>query len=81
MTVQYPNTCVRSFAVNLPEDVPTFSDTLRSEGFATKAIGKMHVNFWFRKVYEEARSAEYIEQLLFEGIEQQSPYPKKQAMA
>jgi arylsulfatase A-like enzyme len=60
MTGQYPNTCVRSFGVNLPEDVPTFSETMRSQGFATKAIGKMHINFWFRKVYDEARSAEYI---------------------
>jgi arylsulfatase A-like enzyme len=60
MTGQYPNTCVRSFGVNLPEDVPTFSGTLRSEGFATKAIGKMHINFWFRKVYDDVRSAEYI---------------------
>lgn len=60
MTGQYPNTCVRSFGVNLPEDVPTFSGTLRSEGFATKAIGKMHLNFWFRKVYEDAQSPEHI---------------------
>jgi arylsulfatase A-like enzyme len=60
MSGQYPNTCVRSFGVNLPNDIPTFSETLRSEGFVTKAIGKMHLNFWFQKVYDEAWSAEFI---------------------
>ena len=60
MTGQYPNTCVRSFGVNLPSDAPTFSGTLRSEGYVTRAMGKMHLNFWFRKVYDEAWSAEFI---------------------
>ena len=47
MTGQYPNMCVRGFSVNLDSvDSPTFSETLRKEGYATKAIGKMHLNYW-----------------------------------
>ena len=60
MTGQYPNTCVRSFGVNLPHDIPTFSGTLRDQGYTTKAIGKMHLSFWFRKLQEDAESPEYI---------------------
>jgi arylsulfatase A-like enzyme len=60
MTGQYPNTCIRTFGVNLPEDVPTFSGTLRDQGYATKAIGKMHLNFWAGKNDESHRSAEYV---------------------
>ncbi len=47
MTGQYPNMCVRAFSVNLDSvNSPTFSETLRKEGYATKAIGKMHFNYW-----------------------------------
>ncbi len=60
MTGQYPNTCSRSFGVNLPEDIPTFPGTLREQGYVTKAIGKMHLNFWAGKVDKSNRSAEYI---------------------
>ncbi len=60
MTGQYPNTCVRSFGVNLPHDIPTFSGTLRDQGYTTKAIGKMHLSFWFRKIQEDAASPEYM---------------------
>jgi len=58
MTGQYPNMCVRTFGRNLDPDIPTFSETLRKEGYATKAIGKMHLNFWTRKLDKAARSAE-----------------------
>jgi arylsulfatase A-like enzyme len=60
MTGQYPNTCVRSFGVNLPANHPTFSGTLREQGYATKAIGKMHLSFWARKIDESAHSPEFI---------------------
>jgi len=60
MTGQYPNTCIRTFGVNLPEDAPTFSGTLRDQGYATKAVGKMHLQFWAGKVDKANRSAEYI---------------------
>lgn len=60
MTGQYPNTCVRTFGVNLPHDIPTFSGTLRDQGYTTKAIGKMHLSFWFRQHQEDAVSPEFI---------------------
>ncbi len=51
MTGQHPNMCVRAFAVNLDSvNSPTFSETLRKEGYVTKAIGKMHLNFWSESV-------------------------------
>jgi len=60
MTGQYPNMCVRAFAVNLDSvDSPTFSETLRKEGYATKAIGKMHLNFWSKQI-GDTKSVEEI---------------------
>jgi len=51
MTGQYPNMCVRSSNVNLDSvSSPTFSETLRKEGYVTKAIGKMHFNSWLKLV-------------------------------
>jgi arylsulfatase A-like enzyme len=60
MTGQYPNTCIRTFGVNLPEDLPTFPETMREQGYTTKAIGKMHLNFWAGKINSSDRSAEYL---------------------
>ena len=60
MTGQYPNMCVRAFSVNLDSvDSPTFSETLRKEGYATKAIGKMHLNYW-GKSFNNTKSVEQI---------------------
>jgi len=51
MTGQYPNMCVRTSNVNLDSvSSPTFSETLRKEGYVTKAIGKMHFNSWLKLV-------------------------------
>ena len=59
MTGQYPNMCVRTFGKNLDPDIPTYPETLRKEGYTTKAIGKMHLTFWTRKLDKSARSPEY----------------------
>ncbi len=61
MTGQYPNMCVRAFSVNLNslENSPTFSETLRKEGYVTKAIGKMHLNYWGRS-YDNSKSVEQV---------------------
>jgi arylsulfatase A-like enzyme len=59
MTGQYPNMCVRTFGVNLPQDIPTFSEILRKSGYATKAIGKMHLNYWTGRFGKPPRSEEY----------------------
>lgn len=60
MTGQYPNTCVRSFGVNLPPQCPTFPSTLREQGYATKAIGKMHLSFWGRRFDKSGYSPENL---------------------
>ncbi|MFX0136034.1 MAG: sulfatase [Candidatus Hodarchaeota archaeon] len=60
MTGQYPNMCVRAFSVNLDSaDSPTFSETLRKEDYVSKAIGKMHFNFWSNPV-GETKSVEQV---------------------
>jgi arylsulfatase A-like enzyme len=60
MTGQYPNMCSRAFGINLDSiNSPTFSETLRKEGYATKAIGKMHLNFWSRSL-GDSQSVEQI---------------------
>ncbi len=60
MTGQYPNTCVRSFGINLPLHIPTFSGTLRELGYATKCVGKLHLSYWHRKLQDEIQSPEYL---------------------
>ena len=60
MTGQYPNMCVRTFGVNLPQEVPTFTEALRKVGYNTKAIGKMHLNYWFNRFGNPPKSAEYV---------------------
>lgn len=60
MTGQYPNMCVRTFGVNLPQDIPTFSEVLRKTGYNTKAIGKMHLNYWTNRFGKPPRSEEFI---------------------
>ncbi|MBL7176501.1 MAG: sulfatase-like hydrolase/transferase [Desulfobacteraceae bacterium] len=60
MTGQFPNTCSRSFGVNLPEELPTFPGTLREQGYATKAIGKMHLQYWAGVVDKSVQSAEFM---------------------
>ena len=71
MTGQYPNTCSRSFGVNLPEDIPTFSGTLREEGYTTKAVGKMHLQYWMGKIDKSSKSAENIGSWLSEKYHSQ----------
>ena len=45
LTGLYPKRHIRVPGVNLDENLPTFSESLRKEGYATKAIGKMHLQF------------------------------------
>lgn len=46
LTGMYPNMHgSRSNGINLPEDVPTFTETLRTRGWHTIAIGKLHHNY------------------------------------
>ena len=61
MTGQYPNMCCRAYGVNLNtlEHLPLFPDILRKRGYVTKAIGKMHFNYWARD-FTSSKSVELI---------------------
>ncbi|MBY8984785.1 MAG: sulfatase-like hydrolase/transferase [Candidatus Lokiarchaeota archaeon] len=55
----YPNMHgVRTAGMNLPEEVPTFTETLLNNGYHTIAIGKIHLQFSTRRLVDSARSAE-----------------------
>ncbi len=61
LTGLYPNMHgVRSNGINLPENIPTISETLRESGYLTHAIGKMHLQFWAQKLDKSAQSHESI---------------------
>ena len=57
----YPNMHgVRTAGMNLPEDVPTFTEALRKNGYHTIVIGKIHLQFSTRRLVDSARSAESV---------------------
>lgn len=56
----YPNMHgARTTGMNLPVDVPTFTETLLNEGYHTIQIGKLHLQFMLQKIVKSARSFEY----------------------
>jgi len=58
LTGLYPKRHIRVPGVNLDENLPTFSETLRKEGYATKAIGKMHLQFMGQPISKKHTSVE-----------------------
>jgi len=61
LTGLYPNMHgVRSNGINLPENIPTITDTLRNRGWYTKAIGKLHFQFFFPPYKRSSKSWEMI---------------------
>ncbi len=62
LTGMYPNMHgSRSNGINLSEDVPIFTETLRKRGWHTVAIGKLHHNFFHDPHFDETvYSAERI---------------------
>ena len=47
LTGYYPNVHgVRSNGINLPDEIPTITDTLANRGYHTVSIGKIHLNTW-----------------------------------
>ena len=61
LTGLYPNVHgVRSNGMNLKEDVPTITKTLRNRGWHTAAIGKLHHQFWMAPFKRKSLSAENI---------------------
>ena len=61
LTGLHPNMCTRVYGMRLDslEHIPKFPDILRKEGYVTKAIGKMHLNYW-NKSFDGTPSAEAI---------------------
>jgi arylsulfatase A-like enzyme len=61
LTGLYPNMHgVRSNGINLPENVPTMTGTLRERDWYTKAIGKLHFQFYFPPFKRSSNSSEMI---------------------
>ena len=55
----YPNMHgIRTAGMNLPESTPTFTETLRENGYHTAEIGKIHLNWTTRRLDENATSNE-----------------------
>lgn len=59
LTGLYPNIHgVRSNGINLPLNVPTITQTLQKMGYRTRAIGKLHLQFWGPPYKRKFKSAE-----------------------
>ena len=55
----YPNMHgIRTAGMNLPESTPTFTETLRENGYHTVEIGKIHLNWSVRRFDKNATSNE-----------------------
>jgi arylsulfatase A-like enzyme len=55
----YPNMHgIRTAGMNLPESTPTFTETLRQNGYHTAEIGKIHLNWTVRRLDKNATSNE-----------------------
>lgn len=72
----YPNMHgIRTAGMNLPEDVPTFTETLRSNGYCTAEIGKIHLNWGIRPLVESATSHETGKDWIMKHKHPQLPLP------
>jgi arylsulfatase A-like enzyme len=61
LTGVYPNVHgVRSNGMILSQNIPTITETLKSEGWHTCAIGKIHHQFWIAPYSHKFKSAEDI---------------------
>jgi arylsulfatase A-like enzyme len=62
LTGYYPNVHgVRSNGINLPNDIPTITETLVYRGYHTISIGKTHYNTWTVRYDPKTKSAEDFE--------------------
>jgi len=63
LTGLYPNVHgVRSNGINLREDIPTMTKTLKKRGWHTAAMGKIHHQFWLGAFKQKFRSAESFDE-------------------
>ncbi len=61
ITGVYPNVHgVRSNGINLPENIPTITQTLHKRGWHTGAIGKLHHQFWLGPFKHKYKSSESL---------------------
>ncbi|MHA1491070.1 MAG: sulfatase family protein [Promethearchaeota archaeon] len=61
ITGVYPNVHgVRSNGINLPENIPTITQTLHKRGWHTTAIGKIHHQFWLGPFKHKYKSSESL---------------------
>ncbi len=61
LTGVYPNVHgVRSNGINLRQDIPTITQTLKKSGWHTAAIGKIHHQYWLGPYKHKSRSAESL---------------------
>ena len=59
LTGYYPNVHgVRSNGINLPENIPTITQSLVNRGYHTISIGKTHYNTWTPRYDSKTKSAE-----------------------
>ena len=75
----YPNVHgIRSNGMNLSEDVPTITKTMRKRGWHTVSIGKIHHQFWlgpFRHKYKSAESLVSWVEKKKEGVPVRENFP------
>jgi arylsulfatase A-like enzyme len=61
LTGVYPNVHgVRSNGINLRQDIPSITQTLKKRGWQTTAIGKVHHQYWLGPFKHKSRSAECL---------------------
>lgn len=72
----YPNMHgIRTAGMNLPENTPTFTETLRENGYYTVEIGKIHLNWSIRRLKDDAKSNEYGKNWIFDDKRPELPLP------
>lgn len=72
----YPNMHgVRTAGMNMPESTPTFTETLRKNGYHTVEIGKIHLNWSIRPFDKKAKSHESGRDWITKDNRPQLPLP------
>ena len=72
----YPNMHgIRTAGMNMPESTPTFTETLRKNGYHTVEIGKIHLNWSIRPFDKKAKSNESARIWITKDNRPQLPLP------
>ncbi len=65
----------RSNGINLDPNIPTISEVLRTQGFHTTSIGKLHFNFYAPSYKKKVKSLENIQDWMLGKIKSPIPTP------